>query len=432
MTLKAHLLLFLTCLPLYIDINAQTNRADPLAVDITRVLVKDLFESNAVPYIQPMVNTINATSNARFYHSGRVGRKNGDNEFYMRVSINGMAGIVGSSMKDFTPELDLGPNVVLIDELSKYGSIKIVNGRPEYVINPNYDDTLGLTTTLVKQLFRDARDSGRFVLPPVAATLFGNRPDTRVYLPTQEDLRYVMSARPEYALLPQSTKDVLDSLIGVLQLPNYLVMPPGQNLSNLIAIVPQFELGSLYGTEVLLRFIPPVELDSNVGKFAFAGIGLKHSLSQYIQDPYLDAAIQGVYQYTSLSNTIGLTESKLNATANIVSANLHVSRELFDFLEVYAGISYDKITVESKYEYLLPIEVQLKIGLLPAPDEDGVITPTLDQPGDDRTQTTTITATNRAWKGTFGASARFSDFIFYLDYNIGVFNIVTAGIAYAF
>ncbi|RPI67777.1 MAG: hypothetical protein EHM43_06630 [Ignavibacteriae bacterium] len=403
---------------------------DPLAVDLTRSISSDLFQSNAVPYVQPMVTAINATSNARFYDHAYVPKS--VDKPYFKVSVNGMHGMINDDMRTFEPSLDFGPRVNVASELANYGKITIGPDGVDYTINPNYEDTLGLVTMIMKELFRDAIDSGYFGIPPEAATLFGNKPDTRVTLPTNADMQVLLQNRPEYKLMDTATQNILDSLLGTLALPPYLTLPPGVDMSVLIAAVPQFEIGSLYGTEALIRFVPPVEFDKNVGKFSFWGFGLKHSISQYFPDDWFDMAVQAVYQGTSLTNTVGFTESKLEASATIWSGNVHVSKQMWDVVAFYTGFNYEAIDVTSTYTYVLPQEVQIALGLLPKPPEGEPAVPTEEQPGDQEPQTSVVTVADTNFKWTIGASVFWGPVRLALDYSVSQFNIFSAGLSYTF
>jgi len=403
---------------------------NPLAVDVTRSLTVDLFESNAVPYIQPMVTTINATSNARFYDHAYVPKE--VEKPYFKVSVNGMFGFITDEMRTYVPELNFGPRVDVLSTLTTYGKFVLTQNGLTYVVNPTYGDTLGLTTTLVKELFRDGLDSGFITLPPEAATLFGYKPDQRVKLPTNDEMRRLLHGRGEYKALDSTGKAALDSLILQLSLPPALTLPPGVDMSALIAAVPQFEIGSLWGTEALIRFIPPVEFDPNVGKFAFWGIGLKHSVSQYFPERWFDMAVQGAYQGTSLTNTVGFTESKLEATATIFSGNVHVSKEFWETFAVYSGFNFETINATSTYTYVLPQEVQIALGLLPVPPDGQPAVPTEDQPGDDKPQTSIVEAGDTNFKWTIGATVHYAGFRLAVDYSVSRFNIFSAGLSYSF
>lgn len=401
---------------------------NPLAVDLTRVILKDVFESNAVPFVQPMVNTINATSNARFYSSAYVPKK--VNKVYARISINGMAGLINEDLKWYTPSLDLGPREDVATGLARYGTFKLVGGRPTYVIGGTYADTLGLSTLLMKELLRDAQAEGYFGIPDRAASLFGYAPGNAVVLPTKGDITTVLHKRPEYLLLDSAGRAGIDALFQTLSLPPALTLPPGANMSRLIAAVPQIEIGSLYGTELLLRFVPPVKFDTNVGDFSFYGVGLRHSISQYFPQRWFDCSVQGVYQRTTLTNTIGLTESKLAADATIMSANLQLGKQLGRYVDVYSAFSYEHIDVTSTYTYTLPQETQIQLGLLPEPPLGQKAVPTPEQPGDQRPQSSTVLAENKNFKYSVGISAHYGPWRAALDMNFSTFDIVSLGLSY--
>jgi hypothetical protein len=428
-TLRISLLALIAVAGIATHVSAQ-QYYNPLAVDITRQVLKNLFESNAVPYVQPMVNTINATSNGRFYDRAYVPRS--VERPYIRVSVNGMVGYIDESQKWYTPQLDLGPRVNIVTELAKYGRLVIGPGGVDYVIGPTYEDTLGVASTVVSELFRDAQDSGYIIVPDSAATLFGYRPDNPVFLPTSEQLLTVLRNNSIYKTLDENSQKALEELILSAQLPTKLTLPPGVNMNTIIAAVPQIEIGSLFGTEALIRIVPPVEFDPNVGKFSFWAFGLKHSLSQYFPERWFDLAVQGVYQGTQLRNTVGFTESKLEADATIFSGNIHASKNLWDVLDVYTGIALEHITATSTYTYVLPQETQIQLGLLPAPPPGEPAVPTPEQPGDDKPQTSVVTVNDENVKWTIGVSASYWGFRLAIDYNVSYFNILTAGLSYTF
>ncbi|HBB24942.1 MAG TPA: hypothetical protein DCZ59_01620, partial [Bacteroidetes bacterium] len=155
-----HILLILGVAALLSSARAQEQPPPtPLAVDLTRSIMKSVFESNAVPFVQPMVTTINATSNARFFTTAYVPEK--VDKPYFRVSVNGMAGIISEQQKWFDPSLDLGPRENLYDALVKHGT----STGGVYKIGPLYSDTLGLASVFMRELLRDALAAGYFGIP---------------------------------------------------------------------------------------------------------------------------------------------------------------------------------------------------------------------------------------------------------------------------
>jgi hypothetical protein len=160
------------------------------------------------------------------------------------------------------------------------------------------------------------------------------------------------------------------------QVPSFFTLPAGGNINTIVAGVPQIEIGSLYGTELLIRVVPPLDLGKYIGKFAFGGFGIKHSISQYFTEyietsegeifeysPF-DLAIQIVYQGTDLQNKVGVTQSDLKANAQIWNANINISKSFENIIDLYGGLSYDYIDIDARFKYYLPVETQMQLGLL--------------------------------------------------------------------
>jgi len=314
----------------------------------------------------------------------------------------------------------------------------------------NIRDTAGLVNYLFKTVLFDGMKSGQINPPKRASTILG--PDT-VHLRLDNDvLRGLVRQHPIYGFLPQEMQDTLLSIMGGI--PSFYTLSAGGDLNTIIAGVPQFEIGSLYGTEMLLRFVPPTDLGEYIGKFAFWGVGLKHSISQYFYDdsivyqnllhrnepPPFDLAVQFVYQGTYLENKVGLTQSDLKANATILSFNLHASKSFKNIIDVYSGFAIDHILINSKFKYYLPVETQFALGLLrgyyadPNDMSSIVIAPPEppEFPGDDQPQTTNISLKDTHFKWTIGMRKDFRPVSIFLDYSISKFNIFSFGLAYTF
>ena len=188
------------------------------------------------------------------------------------------------------------------------------------------------------------------------------------------------------------------------------------------------------GTELLLRYVPKIDMGTNIGKFSFYGIGLKHSLSQYfnqsenIEKRYFDLAIQAVYQRTSLNNRLSTTNTEFQTDANIWDVNLHASKNFKDLFEIYVGFSYENLVINSKYTYYLPIEVQWQLGLL----DQYHPKPSPGYPGDQNPQYAELELKDINYKFVFGINKQIGPFCICLDYNISKFNIFTGGVMYNF
>jgi hypothetical protein len=389
---------------------------DTNAVIVTRKLSKELFDLNSIPFMEPLVTTVNATSNARFFRQAAIPTQ--VERPIIRFGIHTMVGLVRDDQRTYRPML---PTLAQPVDYSKY--VGYENGS--IVLR----DTTGLAVDLVKRLFHKAVDSGRVTVPDVAPTVFGNDPASitidREYL--LELVRRDPEFAPLYNLLPASTRQVVDSLI--LKLPRYLSLPPGQNMQTIVAAVPQLEIGAVAGTELLVRYIPPVVFDQNVGRFSFWGIGLRHSISQYVHDPFLDVAVQLGYQGTLLRKSVGVTNAQLEARGEFVLANLHMSKRFEGIVDVYTGVGYEQLTARSSYRYTLPQELQIQLGLLRVlPDGSVVRDPDNGYPGDDVIQESTTTLTVRNVKWTIGVARSFGPLTLCVDYNVGSWSLLSFGI----
>jgi len=124
-------------------------------------------------------------------------------------------------------------------------------------------------------------------------------------------------------------------------------------------IIPQAGVGTAFGTDVMVRYLPETRL-KGYGTIGVFGIGVRHSLSQYIPMSPVDLAVQGVYNAISLKNQ--------NVQGDVLDAsgyafNLQASKSL-PVLPVtfYGGLQYETFTSEYAYEVDLggePLDVTL-------------------------------------------------------------------------
>lgn len=408
-----------------VDVRAQRNY-DTNSVIITRSLMHELFNANSVPFMQPLVTTINATSNSRFFSQAYV--PTSVDKPYFRFGIHTMMGFVRDDQRLYTPSLptEARPYAFLDSQFVKV----VLFPQPSFQIR----DTAGLALSLVKRLFHKGVERGFVTVPSKAATIFGNAPGT---VNIQRDsLVTILSTDAEFSAifsqLDSANKAFLVSAVS--KLPAALSLPPGQNMNSLFAAVPQLEIGSWHGTELLLRYVPPVKWDTSVGDFSFFGIALKHSLSQYFNDPLFHAAVQVGYQGTSLANTVGVTEARLEANANFYDVNIHISKEFDGICEVYTGVDYAAVDINSSYSYVLPQEVQISLGLLGVDPATGKVIkdPANGWPGDDVLQVSKSQFTDSMLKWTFGLQKTLGRFAVFADYSVSQFNLFTGGLSYRF
>jgi hypothetical protein len=112
------------------------------------------------------------------------------------------------------------------------------------------------------------------------------------------------------------------------------------NTSAVPLAVPQLRVGSLYGTEAIVRYIGiPNSLTDQFPDVTLFGVGVRHSISQYFPEVPLDIAA-GVF-YTSFK-TGDLVDFKG------YSFGVQGSKA-FSVLTVYGGLAYESCTMKLQY-----------------------------------------------------------------------------------
>ena len=407
-------------------------------VPLCKQFSKGLFDPNAGPLLSPTLSVVNATTNSGFFHSAYVPAK--VDKPYFRVTLNSFGGFVGDDMLTFKPTIP-----------SKEFNMADI---PEFItIFPtlNIKDTAGLMNYFFLCLIDRGLKDGTINVPKKSATLLGGEgaiitlEDTTMlnllkgFLEENEALSNILKL---YA--PELLNDIENVFtFGELSFP----LPTGGNLSTIIAGVPQFEIGSLFGTELLIRLIPKISLGEYIGNFSFWGIGLKHSISQYFYEdkntdgnalirenaPLFDLSVQVVYQHTSLDNKVGVTNALLSANANVFCFNVNASKRVLDLLEVYGGIGYERLDITGSFKYYLPVTLQRDLGLMRYdPETDRIITDPPEYPGDNDPQTTKITLDHNQFKLTFGAAVTLGPVIVFVDYSVTKFPVLGAGLQVRF
>jgi hypothetical protein len=141
--------------------------------------------------------------------------------------------------------------------------------------------------------------------------------------------------------------------------------PGGFNLNSFGLIVPQLRVGSVLGTEALVRWIAYNQGDSDVGKVDLFGIGGRHSISQYLgPKPLFDLAVGAMWQKVSVgSNGHGGDFVKSDAFSLQLQASKRAPLGFLVF-EPYAGVAWERFSVDLAYDASngSPVDVSLDGG----------------------------------------------------------------------
>jgi len=156
--------------------------------------------------------------------------------------------------------------------------------------------------------------------------------------------------------------------------------------------VPQASIGNVMGTQLMIRYLPAQNI-SDVGQISFWGVGVQHSLSQYIPMIPFCLAAQVTYQNLTVGD---------NFDASALSIGIQASKKIL-ILTVYGGVAYERCGMTLSYSYTRPGTTDIqKLSL-------------------DFTGENTIRA-------TIGASVNFLFFKINADYSLGKIPVGSIGI----
>lgn len=117
------------------------------------------------------------------------------------------------------------------------------------------------------------------------------------------------------------------------------LFPGGLDVQRLPIAVPQVILGSLFGTEVLFRFIQ-MDLDENFKELSLTGYGVRHSISQYFDHCPVDITASIFMQKFNVGDIV---------QADALYYGLQASRR-FGIVTLYGGLGAGSSNTTIEYE----------------------------------------------------------------------------------
>jgi hypothetical protein len=168
-------------------------------------------------------------------------------------------------------------------------------------------------------------------------------------------------------------------------------------LAALPLMAPQLTIGTIYGTNVTLRWLPEIETNEDIGKIKFFGFGIQHNPAVWGFLPPIPVDVSLAYFTQSLK--IGtLFEARSQAFG------INASKQFgFRFLNVtpYGGLQYETSSFDFSYDY----------------DVDGEAVPVKFS----------VDGENK-YRATAGLSVRLLAININGDYNFGKYNSFSAGV----
>ena len=208
----------------------------------------------------------------------------------------------------------------------------------------------------LKQLLED---NGKEYVKPLL-TAFGTNLNTGLYNTADvltpsllRPVRFGFNLHVMMAMVPSSDKTFEAEIDGMTYETatvfgkdgGHDALPGGFDVSMVPLFVPQFRFGLPAGNELMVRYLPPIDLQ-DYGKGDFWGVAVKHSIDQHIPLFPIDLAVQGAYQSLAVGDMIDLTS---------MAFNIHASKSILMWT-LYGGLGYEDVELEAKYEYEPSIE----------------------------------------------------------------------------
>ncbi len=130
----------------------------------------------------------------------------------------------------------------------------------------------------------------------------------------------------------------------------FVIYPSGLSVKSIPLGIYQVS-GSLFGTELMLRYFPTLKFeDLKAGLFGF---GLKHEVSRYFPLLPLDISVQLLYNNLSLENKSEDPTDYVKFNSKNFAFNVHASKSI-GVLIVYGGLQYESSVLDLSYYFKDP------------------------------------------------------------------------------
>ncbi|MFK7846941.1 MAG: DUF6588 family protein [Rhodothermales bacterium] len=171
-------------------------------------------------------------------------------------------------------------------------------------------------------------------------------------------------------------------------------------------VVPQIGLGTVFGTDVMIRWLPQIKV-TDVGALELFGFGVRHNLNQYIPALPFDLSIQAAWQSIRAEDDLGAEVLE----ANTFAVNLALSKRI-GVLTVYGGLQTERSDIS--FSYIFDVDdVDSSIDVDPID-----VNFTLSNVGKTR--------------GIFGLGLKLGPVVWNADISVGQITVVSAGFGFAF
>uniref|UniRef100_A0A7V2ZMG0 Uncharacterized protein n=1 Tax=Ignavibacterium album TaxID=591197 RepID=A0A7V2ZMG0_9BACT len=130
----------------------------------------------------------------------------------------------------------------------------------------------------------------------------------------------------------------------------FVIYPSGLGMKNIPLGIYQIS-GSLFDTELMLRYFPTLKFDDL--KAGLFGFGLKHEVSRYFPLLPLDISVQLLYNTLLIENKTNDPTDYVKFNSKNFAFNVHASKSI-GVLIVYGGLQYESSGLDVSYYFKDP------------------------------------------------------------------------------
>ncbi|MBX2990807.1 MAG: hypothetical protein KF749_06510 [Bacteroidetes bacterium] len=212
----------------------------------------------------------------------------------------------------------------------------------------------GITIPDERKTFRPTPYSKTVEFTRNGVTYLGDLDISPDELPTAAglDRRYTFTGRLR-RIRPKGLPYVPNPVYDSIQQDASVTIGGYKDLSTVVLGTPQLTVGSVFGTELIIRILPKVNIE-DVGDVNSFGIGMRHLVSRYVDVPF-DIAASFMYQTLTLS----ASDEGFNAALEIstFSGQLCASKNIplgVLTLIPYAGFGFETGSIDVRYDFADP------------------------------------------------------------------------------
>ncbi len=329
--------------------------------------LEELSGQAAKEYVRPIVSAFGTNLNGGWFHKAPKSK-------FLNIDVEFAMVFMGTTFPDDAKDFNVE------------GDFRFTESQAEKYLTQDFAGTPELQNILIDGIINQD-----FTVGMSGPTIVGSAEDSIRIDFEGYDIQYIS---------PYTGQDTTSTL-GALAIP-LPVTGLLEDASMLPLFTPQLAVGTLYGTKLAFRYLPPFDLGDELGEFNYWGIGIQHNPKAYIFFPVpIDVCLSFFTQQMDLGNYI---------TAKASTFGLNVSKQfglkMFN-ITPYAGLMYETSTMEFSYQYLIS-------------DDIDPMNINFELEGENN------------YRLTIGSSFKLGMFHLNADYNIGDYNSFTAGFGVAF